>query len=730
MNNFFKLPEFDDENLNITARLIYFMSAGIVLVSILFAIFASFVVPVLLQRIVPLSILVIPTCLVIIFLMRSMRLKAAGYLLLFITWLTVTVGTITAGGILAPIIIGYFIVITLSGLLFQNRISLYVTVLCIFTGIGIAVAEAAGKLPQPILFSPIERISIYSFFLILAMVLQQITSGNIQHLLRSASESENRFKSLLESIPTITYINNNDVEAATQYVSPQVTDLLGYSQADFLEDPVLWKKILHPDDRERVLLENAITVQSGESFQVEYRLLTKDSQIVWVRDQAILMRTSDGKPGFWLGVWTDVTSRKQAEEEQAELIGVMTKRTIQLQTAAEVSNAASSILDINTLLPTVAELIRNHFDYYYVGIFLVDESRSWAILRAATGEMGKKMIAIGHRLSVGDSSMIGWCISNRHARIALDVGEDAVRFRNPHLPLTRSEIALPLITHGEVIGAMTIQSVLPAAFSRVDITALQTMADQVANAIENAQLFTERAALINELEKRNTELERFTYTVSHDLRSPLVTIRGFLGYLRQDAGSGDLTRFDRDIQRIASAVDRMQALLNDLLELSRVGHIMNLPENIPFGQIVKETVDLVYGSLQAHHIRLKIQEDFPVVHGDRTRLIEIIQNLVSNAAQFMGNQSDPIIEIGTRGIDETGKSIFFVRDNGVGIDPKFHDRIFGLFNRLDPSIEGTGIGLTLVKRIIEVHGGRIWVESKPGAGATFLFTLPPAMNET
>jgi signal transduction histidine kinase len=286
----------------------------------------------------------------------------------------------------------------------------------------------------------------------------------------------------------------------------------------------------------------------------------------------------------------------------------MTKRTIQLQTAAEVSNAASSILDINVLLPNVAELIRNHFDYYYVGIFLVDESRTWAHLRAATGQIGKKMIAAGHRLRVGDSSMIGWCIANRHARIALDVGEDAVRFRNPDLPLTRSEIALPMITHGDVIGAMTIQSVMPSAFSRVDITALQTMADQVANAIENAQLFTERDGLIGELEKRNTELERFTYTVSHDLRSPLVTIRGFLGYLRQDAGSGDLTRFDKDLSRIANAVDRMQALLNDLLELSRVGRIMNPPEDIPFGQIVKETIDLLAGPLQVRNVRLKIEK--------------------------------------------------------------------------------------------------------------------------
>src|SRR6266536_2008560 len=237
---------------------------------------------------------------------------------------------------------------------------------------------------------------------------------------------------------------------------------------------------------------------------------------------------------------------------------MMKGRTVQLQTAAEVSRAASSILDINILLPNVVELIRNHFEYYYVGIFLADETQTWAVLKAATGETGKQMILANHRLLIGDFSMVGWCIAHGEARIALDVGVDAVQFRNPLLPLTRSEMALPLTIHGEVIGAMTIQSALPDAFSSVDTTALQTMADQVANAIENARLFTERNSLINELEKRNTELERFTYTVSHDLRSPLVTMRGFLGYLRQDATSGDLTRFDRYLNGIANAVERMQ----------------------------------------------------------------------------------------------------------------------------------------------------------------------------
>ena len=725
MKRFLALPEFEDDDLNIKARLIYLISAGMIILTLVFVLIVQLFVPALRERSMILAAIVIPACMGIMLLVHFSRLPLAGILLISLVWLVVTAGSVSAGGVSAPIFIGYMIVIMLSGLISKNRTSFYVTLVCILSGVIIAFAEVERQLPGARDYSPFDRASIYIFFFILVMLLQNITAGNIRQLLIHAKESETNYKSLLESNPAITYINNTDLDATTQYVSPQVKKLVGYSREEFLEDPILWTKILHPADRERVLKENERTVQSGEPFEMEYRVLTKDQHIVWVRDEAILVRNAEGKPQYWLGVWTDISTRKQVEDQQADLIGVMTKRTIQLQTAAEVSRAASSILDTKKLLPTVADLIRNHFDYYYVGIFLVDDSKHWAILSAATGEMGKQMLVTGHRLQVGDSSMIGWCISHGQARIALDVGEDAVRFKNPYLPLTRSEMALPLITHGEVIGGMTIQSEVSSAFSRVDITALQTMADQIANAIDNARLFTERASLISELEKRNAELEQFTYTVSHDLRSPLVTIRGFLGYLHQDAASGDLTRFGKDMNRIANAVDKMQVLLNDLLELSRVGRIMNPPENIPFDQIVKETIDLMMGPLDERKVKVDIQENLPIIYGDHTRLIEVMQNLIGNAIKFMGDQADPRIEIGTAGFDEKdNKPVFFVRDNGIGIDPQYHKRIFGLFNRLDPTTEGTGIGLTLVRRIIEVHGGRIWVESQLGAGATFLFTLP------
>jgi len=240
---------------------------------------------------------------------------------------------------------------------------------------------------------------------------------------------------------------------------------------------------------------------------------------------------------------------------------------------------------------------------------------------------------------------------------------------------------------------------------------------------EKIRVQDEREKVIHELEIKNAELERFTYTVSHDLKSPLVTISGFIGLLQKDASIGDLDHFKRDIFKISEATDKMHRLLNELLELSRVGRLMNPPVQTSLREIIEEAATLTRGRLMSGSIRLDVQDDLPQVNGDRPRLVEVFQNLIDNAAKFMGDQPEPQIHIGA---DTSNEGVLcFVKDNGIGIESNFHEKIFGLFDKLDPASEGTGVGLSLVKRIIEVHGGRIWVESKgPGYGSVFKFILP------
>jgi signal transduction histidine kinase len=228
---------------------------------------------------------------------------------------------------------------------------------------------------------------------------------------------------------------------------------------------------------------------------------------------------------------------------------------------------------------------------------------------------------------------------------------------------------------------------------------------------------------LNDLRDKNDELERFTYTVSHDLKAPLITIGGFAGLLKRDVGSGNEEKIHRSVDRIMDAVTKMERLLNELLELSRIGRIINEPVIVPFGDIVEETLSLTQGRLRANRIEVQVEAGMPKVNVDRARIVEVLQNLVDNASKFMGTQTNPKIKIGTK-LHE-GQQAFFVHDNGIGIEPAHHERVFGLFNKLETNTDGTGIGLALVKRIIEFHGGKIWIESLGNeTGTTFWFTLP------
>ncbi len=273
-------------------------------------------------------------------------------------------------------------------------------------------------------------------------------------------------------------------------------------------------------------------------------------------------------------------------------------------------------------------------------------------------------------------------------------------------------------------------------FTPAQLESLRLFAGYAGLAIQNSKLnaalqteLEQRQRLINELETKNAELERFTYTVSHDLKSPLVTITGFLGFLKQDALKGNTDRVMGSINRIVGAAKKMQKLLNDLLELSRIGRLMNPPEDIPFEEIVHEAIDHVRGRLDEANATIETQNQFPTVHGDRVRLVEVVQNLIENSVKYTNPEVRLRIEIGTSGQNEKECPVFFVRDNGIGIDPEYHEIIFGLFNKLDAQSEGTGIGLSLVKRIIEVHNGRIWVESEQYKGATFYFSLPASQKK-
>jgi GAF domain-containing protein len=243
------------------------------------------------------------------------------------------------------------------------------------------------------------------------------------------------------------------------------------------------------------------------------------------------------------------------EERVSERTKVLERRLGQIYTAAEISRAISAVLDRQALLQQVVDLVKERFDLYYVGVFLLDDAEEYAVLQAGTGEPGRKMIAEGHRLKIGGTSMVGWATEHKEPRITLDVGSETVHFRNPHLPMTLSEMALPLLSGQKVLGALTIQSAQPNAFDRDDITVLKAIADTLATALENADLFRELETRLDEIRTLHAQ-----YLIQAWSEAPRQQQEDLFYTYEASAGKremGDMTRLEMPVSLRGQSIGRI-----------------------------------------------------------------------------------------------------------------------------------------------------------------------------
>ena len=232
-------------------------------------------------------------------------------------------------------------------------------------------------------------------------------------------------------------------------------------------------------------------------------------------------------------------------------------------------------------------------------------------------------------------------------------------------------------------------------------------------------------AALNELADKNTELETFVYTVSHDLKTPIVTIEGFIGALQEDFGDRIDENAEKYLNYMSDASRDMELLINDLLYLSRIGRLPERKTEFPFDEIMAKVLKALQHRIDESGVTLNVEKGLPLVYGEVERLAQVMENLLSNAVKYIGKENpSPRIDVGA--MDRNGQKVFFVRDNGIGIEKKYQKKIFEIFQRLPAAkkiAEGTGVGMTIVKRIIEHHGGELWLESEPGRGTSFFFTL-------
>jgi len=521
-----------------------------------------------------------------------------------------------------------------------------------------------------------------------------------------------------------------DENAKYEFVNQFFCRMLGYEA----EDLIGTMAFEHVDESSLKEMNHAFSTRmQGQSSSYETVLKCSDGskKSVWV---AGVPRIVDGKYSGAIAVVSDLTKRKAIEEQ-------LRQRNQQLLELQKASHVMASSLELGLVLETsaieLAGLLKVDACHIYEwnsaqkGIRLIGSypERKWENGSGQFGEFQKVELPI-HQLVLAEKV-------TKQLRL-LEIEKSALEREYMLEKKLKTLLVLPMFYQGKLLGFIELcDSKESKVFSAQDIALVQLLANQAAIGVQNARLY-ERAQveigyraeieerqeeLIAELERKNEELERFTYTVSHDLKSPLVTVRGFLGYLTADIADEDWESVQRDIDFIQDATGKMHELLNELLELSRLGKVVNPPQFVVFNDLVDDALFNVTGQISEKQVDVIIEPNMPKVFVDRPRIIEVLQNLLDNSVKFMGDQLQPRIEIGTRVIE--GDIAFFVHDNGMGIEEQYLDSVFDLFDRIHPEIEGTGIGLALVKRIVELHNGRIWIESEgSGNGTTILFALP------
>ncbi|MDG6256398.1 MAG: PAS domain S-box protein [Methanomicrobiaceae archaeon] len=482
---------------------------------------------------------------------------------------------------------------------------------------------------------------------------------------RSLQETRIFTESIIANVPVVVY--SLDRSLRPTFISPKSRDLFGYGPGEFRDHPDLWEGIVHEDDRHarRHIIDR---INEGRPYSVEERVVRKDGTVRWVHNSGSPTLDETGAVLRVDGSFTDITNRKEAEEEHSFLASIVesSDATIIGKTLDGTILSWNRGAERNTGY-RADEAIGNHIS------MLVPEDRT------GETEMILNTIRQGKRLEHFETQRV------RKDGSIMDVS------------LTISPITNAA---GRVIGASSIGR---------DIT-------------ERKKAEAQLRSYARDLKLRNEELEQFAYVASHDLQEPLRMVASYVQLLKRRYEG----RLDEDADEfIHYAVDgasRMQLLINDLLAFSRVS-----TRGKPFEETDTET--LLGQTLR--NLKIQIEESdalvthdpLPVVMADTSQLSQVFQNLISNAIKFHGSDAPRVHVSAQQSGDEW---VFSVKDNGIGIEQQYFDRIFVIFQRLHSKAEyaGTGIGLAICKRIIERHGGRIWVASEPGEGSTFFFTIP------
>jgi len=422
--------------------------------------------------------------------------------------------------------------------------------------------------------------------------------------------------------------------------------------------------------------------------------------------------------------------------EQAKALTVFTN---QLRTAADIAQRLSTIHDPDQLLQQVVELMHSRFGLYHVHAYLMDEKIRRLVVRAGSGEVGRVLREREHSIPIDEQkSLVSRAAREREVVLVNDTSQEPNFMPNPLLPQTRSEVAVPLIVGDEVLGVLDVQDDQLERFSQADLDTFQTLAGQVATALQNASYFEEIQKTAQRLREMDRLKSEFLANMSHELRTPLNSVIGYSEIILMGIDGGLDPETLEDVQAIYDNSQHLLRLINDVLDLAKIeaGHLALDVEEVQVEPLVDKVSKSAQGLLVNKPVEMNVQveEGIPPIMGDRIRLNQILNNITSNAVKFTDEGSITLRAF----VDGDGREgsdwvCFEIEDTGVGISREDQDRIFERFQQIDGSsarrADGTGLGLAITRHLVQMHGGTIGVRSKLGEGSTFVVRIPIGLQE-
>ncbi|MBI3365510.1 MAG: PAS domain S-box protein [Ignavibacteriae bacterium] len=400
--------------------------------------------------------------------------------------------------------------------------------------------------------------------------------------------------------------------------------------------------------------------------------------------------------------------------ENTRLYSELRSQIERLTTLYELSQQLTSTLEVEQVLRVVAENTQRIVPFEELTISVFDDDAS-----------AKQMFE--YHVKADEDGILRITKSAEAVTIGIERAEwQVVLNRQPYRNPESSLMSVPMLSKESILGIMTVRQAMDQAYTIATQRALESIANLSAIALEKAKLYEATLRISEEIQRRNKELDDFTYVVSHDLKEPIISVEGFSRILQMDYQDTIHQDGKEYLDSIVGATTRMKGLIDDLLMLSRVSRPSEAFKPIPIKEVIDEIrTDMVF-TIRQKGVNLLVPDNLPIVWGNETQLKVVFRNLIGNAVKF-NNKPNPLVEIEFRNT-ENNSYLFSIRDNGIGIEKEFFEKIFVIFQRLHrrEEYEGSGAGLAIVKKILEIHKGTIWVESIVGQGSTFFFTLPRA----